>query len=163
MLSSSNPEPYVLYLTPADAKTLGSLLERTPSCKELHVTDIMISPSIAAAAALLPALRNTAISTVHFKSSRMTEAQLVALCASDVDRPIVVRLEDCSLKGRMARAREVLQESGCDVTLECDGVFDDAAMEAFMQELGDAISEREFPVLVEGLEHLLLQHTATVL
>jgi hypothetical protein len=110
-------------LTPAVVGALASLLERTPSCTELHITDFR--PPDADIAPLLPALRNTAIRDVIFDHDDMTEEQLLSWCAGRVGRPMAVRCVGSTLVGQQARVRQALQEAGSDVTLLCDFADDE--------------------------------------
>jgi hypothetical protein len=113
-------------LTPAAVEALGSLLERTPSCTELHIKGG--APPDPETSPLLPALRNTAISTVRLQQDQMTEAQLLAWCSGkNLVRPIVVVWEGRISAGGLARIRQALQESGGLVSLECDDLSGEGA------------------------------------
>ncbi len=104
-------------LTPAVVGALASLLERTPSCTELHITDF--GPPDAASSPLLTALISTEIREVHLHHQHMTEAQLLAWCAGGaLGRPIVVRLIQVKLAARLASVRQALKKSSSTVTLE---------------------------------------------
>jgi hypothetical protein len=112
-------------LTPGAVDALKSMLERLPSCTELRINTM--TPSVATQ--LLPALRNTAVQAIGLGHQQMTDCQLLAWCAGQAGRPMIVKLWDCRLNGRLARVRQVLQEGGSDVRLVCSsGVVDDDAM-----------------------------------
>jgi hypothetical protein len=106
-------------LTPAVLGALVSLLERTPSCKELCIDDFA-PPAPPESPPLLPALRNTAICKVGLRHLEMTESELLAWCAGGkVGHRIVVRLQcDFMLYERShATVRQALKAAGSDVIL----------------------------------------------
>jgi hypothetical protein len=113
-------------LTPAAVEALGSLLQRTPSCKDLCIEDF--GPPDAASSPLLPALISTEISEVRLRYAEMTEAQLLAWCAGGaVGHSIAVSWEYGTLAGQLARVYQALREGGGGVTLKCQGIQEVAA------------------------------------
>jgi hypothetical protein len=105
-------------LTPAAVAALGSMLQRTPSCKELSIEGFA-PPDPKSAPLLLPALRNTAIRKVQLRHPKLTEAQLMAWCAGCVGRPIVVDWSG-KLEGYLLHVNQALEAAGGDVRLECN-------------------------------------------
>jgi hypothetical protein len=115
-------------LTPAAVGALASLLERTPSCTELHIS--YCGPPDPESAPLLPALRNTAIRRVLLIDSKLTEAQLLSWCAGRVGRPIVLQWgEGVVLKRSLKRVHRALKAAVSDVRLVDEGCDDDFSRE----------------------------------
>jgi hypothetical protein len=101
-------------LTPAAVHALGALLEGLPECRQLNICKFLPHP----AALLLPALARSSVRVITLSYDRLTEGDLLLLCAGgQASSPVEVRLERPStFMGDMAHVCAILAlaESGVE-------------------------------------------------
>jgi hypothetical protein len=131
---STNDKSRDTALTPTAVGALVSLLDRTPACEALTISGF--SPPDPKSSPLLPALRNTAITTVRLEYDALHRQELVAWCAGRVGRPMVLTWCNGFMNGRLSRVYQALEDGGSDVTLELYFV-DSGADDVYEDDLSD--------------------------